>query len=356
MPRGSLAVDPAYREPRVAEPRHFRRRVEGVLLHWVEFGPTSRKPFGKTPVVLLHGLNDSHLTWRQIAPELARNRRVLVLDLPGHGHSDRPDAGYELAWYARIVAGWIEVLGLEPREQVDIVGHSFGGGIALMLLEVCRPRIRRLVLAAPGGLGKEIIFLLRLASIPWVVERFGQPFMALGTRLALRRWRGKLPIGHIAELSAMNSRRGTARAFGRTAHGLMNWSGQRHSFYRHAHEIADLPPIAVLWGDRDAVLPIAHGKALVQGMEGVTFTELTGCGHYLHHDDPKSFIEGVRDALDAISWPTVRVTAAASWPRGERPTKVRTRGGPWSVRLAPPQAEPLKGSLQPAGFSNGDGV
>ena len=69
--------------------------------------------------------NDSHLTWSQIVPELARDRRaVFVLDLPGHGHSDRPDAGYELAWYARIVAGWIELLGLAPRERVDIAATT----------------------------------------------------------------------------------------------------------------------------------------------------------------------------------------------------------------------------------------
>jgi pimeloyl-ACP methyl ester carboxylesterase len=320
MPSGRSAVARTFREPRTVEPRHFRRMVEGVLLHWVEFGPTSGTPRGKAPVVLLHGLNDSHLTWRQIAPELARDRRVLVLDLPGHGYSDRPDAGYELAWYAQIVAGWIETLGLEPLEQLDVVGHSFGGGIAMTLLQVCRPRIRRLVLAAPGGLGKEILFVLRLASIPGVVERFGQPFMAVGTRLVLRRWRTKLPIGHVAELGAMNSRRGTARAFGRTVRGLLNWSGQRHSFYRHAHEVADLPPIAVLWGDRDAVVPIAHGRALVQRLEGVKLTELAGCGHYLHHDDPTSFLMGVREAIDALSWPRVRViAAAASWRAADEP-------------------------------------
>src|SRR5580693_2817972 len=195
--------------PLPVERRHCRGLVEGVQLHWVEFAPVVAKGRAQTPVVLLHGLNDSHLTWSRIAPELARDRRVLVLDLPGHGYSGRPDAGYELAWYAQIVARWIETLGLEPCEQVDVVGHSLGGGIALVLLEVCRSRIRRLVLAAPGGLGKEIIFLLRLASIPGVVERFGQPLMAVGTRLPLWRWRDKLPVGHIAALGAMNSRRGT---------------------------------------------------------------------------------------------------------------------------------------------------
>jgi hypothetical protein len=117
---------PASQERRAIVPTHFRRMVDRVLLHWVEFGPSVGKSFEKPTVVLLHGLNDSHLTWTRIAPELARDRRVLVLDLPGHEHSDRPDAGYELAWYGRIVACWIEALGLEPREQVDIVGHSLG--------------------------------------------------------------------------------------------------------------------------------------------------------------------------------------------------------------------------------------
>jgi len=312
--------------PLPVERRHCRGLVEGVQLHWVEFAPVVAKGRAQTPVVLLHGLNDSHLTWSRIAPELARDRRVFVLDLPGHGHSDRPDASYELAWYAQIVARWIETLGLEPHDRVDVVGHSLGGGIALMLLEVCRPRIRRVVLAAAGGLGKEIFFLLRLATLPGVVEYLGQPFMGLGTRLALRHWRTKLPPGHVAELSAMNSRPGTARAFARTVRGLMNWAGQRHSFYRRAHEITDYPPIAVLWGDRDSVLPISHGRALAQGMEGVMLTELAGCGHYLHHDDPQAFLDGVREALGAPSWPSVRVTpgASAAWRGTTEPARSRS--------------------------------
>jgi pimeloyl-ACP methyl ester carboxylesterase len=290
--------------------------VEGVLLHWVAFAPTVDEPREKTAVVLLHGLNDSHLTWRQIAPQLARDRAVFILDLPGHGYSDRPDVGYELAWYARIVAAWIDALELEAGEQVDIVGHSLGGGIALVLLDVSRERIRRLVLAAPGGLGKEVHWLLRLAAMSGVVERLGQPFMALGTRLALLPWHDKLPTGHIAEASAMNARPNTARAFARTVRGLVNWTGQRQSFYRHAHEVSDFPPITLLWGDRDGVLPIAHGKRFALGMVGVELIELTGCGHYLQHDDPKAFIEGVRQALDALARSPVHLTAAAraSWP------------------------------------------
>ncbi|HEU4404472.1 MAG TPA: alpha/beta fold hydrolase [Polyangiaceae bacterium] len=304
-----------------ARPTGARRtsgHVDGVPLHWVEFGERG----GATPVVLLHGLNDSHATWRRVAPALARDRLVLALDLPGHGLSGRPDAGYELSWYARIVGRWLEASGLE---RVDVVGHSFGGGVAQMLLLEHRPRLRRLVLAAPGGLGKDIAFALRLASLPHVVERLGQPFMALGTRLALKVGCGGLEREHVAERSAMNGREGTARAFARTVRDLIDWRGQRHNFLARAHELSDLPPLAVLWGDRDRVIPLAHGEALERAVEGVLFRKLVGCGHYLHHDDPEAFVAAVLDALEAPAWPPVRLRPAPPPPRGRGPAEQLVR-------------------------------
>src|ERR1700722_248144 len=150
--------------------------VHGLDLHWAELGE------GR-PLALLPGRSDSHRTWLDVVPELARSHRVLLLDLAGHGLSERPDASYALDWHAKIVGGWLEALGLE---DVDLVGHSFGGGVALwMMLLEHRARIRKLALVSAGGLGRGVSFLLRLASVPLVVERFGQPFMGRGTRLAL---------------------------------------------------------------------------------------------------------------------------------------------------------------------------
>ncbi len=137
-------------------------RIEGCELHWAELGEGP-------PLVLLHGLCDSHRTWLKAAPILARNHRVLMLDLAGHGLSERPDASYSLEWHARLVGAWLEALGLEG---VDLVGHSYGGGIALwMMLLEHRARIRKLALVAAGGLGRDVSLALRLASIPYVVER-----------------------------------------------------------------------------------------------------------------------------------------------------------------------------------------
>jgi pimeloyl-ACP methyl ester carboxylesterase len=290
--------------------RHSVARVEGTLLHWVEIARGDDAP----PVIMLHGLNDSYLTWRRVARPLARDRRVLLLDLPGHGLSERPDASYELGWYAHVFARWLEAVGLGT---VDVVGHSFGGGVALTALLECRERIRRLVLASSGGLGRDIAFVLRLASIPYVVERFGQPFMAPGTWLALR---AVLPDDHIAELRAMNATRGSARAFARTVRDIIDWRGQRRTFFARAHELAALPPIAVCWGDRDTIIPIAHAKALAEYVDGIVLTTFTGCGHYAHHERPDAFAQAVRDFLDAPFVPAARLRPKPPLPHAEAPS------------------------------------
>jgi pimeloyl-ACP methyl ester carboxylesterase len=277
--------------PMDLDQHHHFADVEGCQLHWVEGGEAT----AEAPLVLLHGLNDCHLTWNSIAFRLMRDRRVLVLDLPGHGLSGRPDASYELSWYARLTARWLEALGLDT---VDVVGHSFGGGVALMMLLECPERIRRLVLVSSGGLGRQIAVALRLASIPGVVERFGQPFMGAGTRLALKATGERLSKEEVAGLSAMNSRSGSARAFARTVHDIIDWRGQRQTLFKRVGEITQLPSIAVFWGDRDPIIPASHAQVLADRLEGIRVKVFDGCGHYPHHERPVAFVNALRDFLD----------------------------------------------------------
>lgn len=271
---------------------HRFASVDGVGLHWVELGAAD----ARSPVVLLHGLNDCCRTWSQLAPALAGDRRVLTPDLPGHGLSARPDASYELGWYARLMARWLERAGVE---RADVVGHSYGGGVAQRMLLECPERIRRLVLVSSGGLGREVAASLRLASIPFVVERLGQPFMRTGTRLALRATRDVRSPADAAHLGAMNARRGSARAFARTVRDVIDWRGQRQTFFERAGELSALPPIAVFWGDRDTVIPFSHAEALANYVDRVHVTRFEGCGHYPHHDDPGAFASSLREFLDS---------------------------------------------------------
>jgi pimeloyl-ACP methyl ester carboxylesterase len=81
------------------------------------------------PLVLIHGITEDHRAWDELVPDLARDARVLRVDLPGHGASSAlPE--YTAASLATPLAGFVRALGLErPR----VIGHSLGGLLATLL-------------------------------------------------------------------------------------------------------------------------------------------------------------------------------------------------------------------------------
>jgi pimeloyl-ACP methyl ester carboxylesterase len=285
-------------EPPLVPTSHFARIGE-VDLHWAELG-------AGPPLVLLHGLCDSHRTWFPVAPALARSRRVLMLDLAGCGESSRPDASYTLDWHADIVGGWLGALGLD---EVDLVGHSFGGGVAQWMLLKHRARVRRLGLESSGGLGREVGPALRWASFPFFVERFGQPFMRFGTTRALNAAGGAFSREEIAILARYNGMPGTARAFSRSVRDVINGWGQHRNFLDRAYEVPALPPVAIFWGDRDPLIPVAHGVEAASLIDGANLTRFPGVGHFPHRQVPARFVQVLEAFLDAPRLPNARLKA-----------------------------------------------
>jgi pimeloyl-ACP methyl ester carboxylesterase len=275
-------------------------RVEGVDLHWAELG-------AGRPLVLVHGLCDSHRTWFPVAPALARSRRVLMLDLAGHGESSRPDASYTLDWHASLVGAWLQKLNLE---EIDLVGHSFGAGVAQWMLLEHHKRIRRLGLVAAGGLGREVGVALRWASVPFFVERFGQPFMAFGTIRALNAAGAAFSDDEIAMLARFNAIPGTARAFSRSVRDVINGFGQYRHFLDRAHEVPLLPPMALFWGEDDRLIPVSHGVQAAATLEGITLTRFANVGHFPHRQTPSRFVETLLAFLDASCAETPRILVA----------------------------------------------
>ena len=96
----------------------------------------------------------------------------------------------------------------------------------------------------------------------------------------------------------MNAMGGSARAFARTVRDVVDWRGQRRTFFQRANELADLPPIAVFWGSRDKMIPVAHGKAFAESVSGVALTLFEDCGHYLHHERSAAFVQALQAFLD----------------------------------------------------------
>jgi pimeloyl-ACP methyl ester carboxylesterase len=269
--------------------------VDGTSIAWTEVG-------SGPPLVLLHGLADSHRTWRAVAPQLASRFRVLMPDLPGHGLSGRPDAPYTLDWYAHTLGAWLDAANVE---RAHVVGHSFGGGVAQWMLLNGRARVDRLVLVAAGGLGHEVSVGLRLASMPVLGRLLAQPLMGIGTQLMMRLTAGVWSEHEIARAAWMNGAPGSGMAFHRTVAGVIDLFGQRVQTWERIGEI-DLPPLSLFWGDRDPILPIHQALRAQRRLEGAVLTRYDGVGHFPHLEVPERFATDVERFL-AEPQPAARV-------------------------------------------------
>ncbi|ABI77493.1 hydrolase, alpha/beta fold family [Hyphomonas neptunium ATCC 15444] len=117
--------------------------VGGHDVHVLERGP------GTAPVVLMiHGASANAREFTgTLAPRLETDMRVLMADRPGHGYSERFDGAETLAAQARQMAGLLDQLA--PDQKAVIVGHSFGGAVALRIALDRPDLVSGLVLLAP---------------------------------------------------------------------------------------------------------------------------------------------------------------------------------------------------------------
>src|SRR5689334_6802932 len=119
---------------------------------------------GRGPALpLLHGLGCTHRTWLPVLDSLASRYTVIAPDLLGHGDSDKPRADYTLGAFANGMRDLLTVLDID---KVTVVGHSFGGGVAMQFAYQFPERTERLVLVASGGLGPEVSTGIRAVTTP----------------------------------------------------------------------------------------------------------------------------------------------------------------------------------------------
>ncbi|MBN8997090.1 MAG: acetoin dehydrogenase dihydrolipoyllysine-residue acetyltransferase subunit [Rhizobiales bacterium] len=133
----------------VAPPQPATIRVGDIEINALRLG----EDLPGTPLLLLHGFGGDLNTWLFNHGELASDRQVVAVDLPGHGGSSLAFGSGDLASLAGIVAGTLDALGIS---RVHVAGHSLGGGVALKLAELRSDRLASLTLIAPVGLGAEI--------------------------------------------------------------------------------------------------------------------------------------------------------------------------------------------------------
>ncbi|MDA0183656.1 alpha/beta fold hydrolase [Solirubrobacter phytolaccae] len=263
---------------------------------------------GSGPVlVLLHGITSSSRTWGAVLPLLAEQHTVIAPDLLGHGASGKPRGDYSLGAYASSIRDLLIALG---HERATVLGHSLGGGVALQFAYQFPERLERLILVSSGGLGREVSILLRAATLPgaeYVLPVISGRPVREATTTALRAL-GKLGIRPNADGVGIGEGFGSLgdvearRAFLHTARSIIEPSGQRVSAADRLYLAAWLPTL-IVWGERDRMIPVAHGRAAAAAMPESRLEVFEEAGHFPFNDDPGRFASVVSDFMATTEAP-----------------------------------------------------
>jgi len=249
------------------------------------------------PLVMLHGIAASSYSFRDVIPELARGRRVVAIDLDGHGYTERPRApnAYRIENQAETIVRVLDVLGIG---SAAILGHSYGGAVAAVAAEARPERFSRVVLVCPAS---------RSDRPPWYV----------------RTWPGR-QIAYWAVRALLSDperfRRLSLQSFHRESvfpdevaevyRNMMRIEGLRSALAGFAAAVGEsgfpeVPfdslrqPTLVVTAEKDAVVPPASCRELAGRIPDAELVEAPECGHSVAEERPGEFVAIVNRFLDS---------------------------------------------------------
>ncbi len=281
-----------------------KRSDEGVRRTTLHGHDVAYRQAGSGPVLMLiHGITSSSATWERVMPRLAERFTVIAPDLAGHGESAKPRGDYSLGAHASSLRDLLLDLG---HERATFVGHSLGGGIAMQFSYQFPERCERLVLVDSGGLGRDVSWLLRAATLPG--SELVLPFLA-ATRLldAGARAGGllsRLSLGLPTDLKEMARGHSTlsdsaARAaFVHTLRSVVEPGGQRVDASNRLY-LAEHLPFLLIWGERDSIIPVSHGHATHERMPNSRLEVFPRSGHFPQLDEPERFLAVLIEFMDS---------------------------------------------------------
>lgn len=258
------------------EPRGETARVDGLSLHYLTAGEGPA-------VLLLHGWPTSSFLWRDVIPPVARTNRVLALDLPGFGRSDKPlDASYSFRFYERVLGGFLDAVG---ARDVGVAVHDLGGPVGLYWALRNLPRVRALALlntlVYPTPTWALVAFLVgaRLPGVrSWLTSPAGLAFaMRVGvadpsrlTAEAVRGVQAPFATPEAREALLLSVRKLHPRGMMEVADRIREYRG----------------PARVIYGAKDRILPdVGRTMARVaRELPQAEVTRLDDCGHFLQEE------------------------------------------------------------------------
>lgn len=236
-------------------------------------------------VLLIHGLGGSIESWTNNIGELAMSLRVVTVDLPGFGLSDKPKMNYTVKFYRDFVVRLLQLLQLD---QVSIVGSSLGGHIAAEVAIDYPELVRRLVLISPPG---------------------ALPSSFKGTA-ALKRYAKVVNAKSMQQvkhaLSGLDNKP-VDNSYARLVYQKLSIPGAKEAFLSALAGSAQAPrlnnrlhrikaPTLLLWGKEDTMIPVKFVEPFVK-LKNCRIIMLENCGHRPHVDRPEFFNRTVADFL-----------------------------------------------------------
>jgi len=255
-----------------------------------------------SPLILLHGggLGSAHLMYGDCLAPLAAHRRVIALDWPGYGASDKPDVPYTTDWYIGFLADCLDALGIA---QADLCGLSMGGAIALGFALRFPTRVGRLILVNSYGLTSETAFKVAATvvmhlpytdTLSWWGLRRDRRFMRLALRGVLAN-PDTLPESLIAEACRLVRDRGTVRAWRRWQRDEIGPWGLRTSYLPQLPALT--APTLLIHGERDRLMPVAVAARATARIPQAHLYRVPICGHWPMREAPAAFLGAVAGFL-----------------------------------------------------------
>jgi pimeloyl-ACP methyl ester carboxylesterase len=274
---------------------HRRAQVGSVEIFYQVFGRGE-------PLVLLHGLSGSGRWWSRNIDALARHFRVYVVDLVGFGASGNGQR-FVLREAAGSIAQWMVQIGIR---RAAVVGHSMGGHIAADLAAEFPERVERLVLVDPAVLPLDPNYTQHTIGMLREARQMQLDFLPILLSDALRA--GPRTIWQAAnELLQTDLRPKLARISA---------------------------PTLVIWGENDALLPLAFGKQLRRYLRYEELVVIKGAGHNPMWDRPRAFNQIITEFLRLAS-PRVEQHEMAS--DASQPTAGAAHAAPLPAQKSRPQ-------------------
>jgi haloalkane dehalogenase len=286
--------DHAGRIDRSAYPFESRwRDLPQGRMHYVDEGEGE-------PIVFVHGTPTWSFEWRHLIADLRADHRCVAADHLGFGLSERPSSfAYTPEAHAEAFAAFVPALDLAP---FTLVVHDFGGPIALPFALRHPARVRRIVIINSWMWSlrgeRALERAARVAASPLgrlLYERLNASPRLLMPRAYADR-RRLTPAIHRHYLDRFPDRASRREVLWTLARSLLGSSDHFASLWTRRAVLGSMP-VAIIWGRRDAVLPMSMLRRWREGIPHAVVTELDRSGHWPHEEQPDEVVRSLRAFL-----------------------------------------------------------